>query len=189
LLLFAAWTLIVRLGLSDLVSNPLDHTIRAAHSAWLLRLDRVLALPGTPVLSAAVVLVICAATAQHNPWRAAGILAAFAVGLLIEAALKQWLFYPSTGSYPSGHALRALFLAGVSAPVVKRRSLRLGLFALALAVGVSRVSVGDHYSDEVIGAWLLGWSLAVVALARLLPGPAAALPPAPASDRETAATR
>src|SRR5581483_685637 len=159
---FCLWTGMVRSGWSDLLSNPLDRVIRSVHSSSLGRIDHALSLLGTPVVSLALVVLLCGLIARRDQRQSATIIVAFGAGLLVEAALKRWLFYPVTGSYPSGHALRALFLALIAARFLQRRSLAFGLIAIAIAVGLSRISVGDHFSDEVLGGWLLGWSLALV---------------------------
>ena len=87
------------------------------------------------------------------------VLAGFVLALLLEVAAKLWLFYPIKGSYPSGHALRALFLATVIASQASRRWVRVGVVVLAALISLSRVYVGEHYSDEVIGGGLAGWAL------------------------------
>ncbi len=177
LLGFCLWTGVVRSGWSDLLSNPLDDIIRSVHGAGLYRIDHGLSLLGTPAASVTLALLLSGLIARRDPRHGVAILIAFGLGLLVEAALKRWLFYPLTGSYPSGHALRALFLALIAGRYLRRRPLAIGLVALAIAVGLSRISVGDHYSDEVLGAWLLGWSLA------LLSWPAPGQESAPAAVR------
>jgi len=116
---------------------------------------------------------------------------------------------PTGASFPSGHAVAVTIAWGalllVVLPVVPRRGRSttvLGVVALVLAVGLTRVALGAHYLSDVVAGWLLGvlW-LGVTALAfrssrdlRGLAHPAAgvdavapeerrALHPAPAHDR------
>lgn len=162
LLAACLWTGVVRSGWSDLLSNPLDRAVRSVHGPGLYHIDQGLSLLGTPAVSVALAMVLCSLIARRDRQQGAAVLIAFGLGLLAEAALKRWLFYPAYGSYPSGHALRALLLALVAGRYVRRRSLAIGLIGVAIAVGLSRISSGDHFSDEVLGAWLLGWSLALL---------------------------
>lgn len=79
--------------------------------------------------------------------------------------------YESSASFPSGHSLNALVVAGIIIycllRVQRRQWVRVltavggGLY-IAL-IGLSRVYLGHHWLSDVIGAWLLGLSwLAVV---------------------------
>jgi membrane-associated phospholipid phosphatase len=58
--------------------------------------------------------------------------------------------------FPSGHAFRTLFLAGVLWSTSRRRSL-VGalLLAAVVAVDFSLVYLGDHWASEVIAGDLL----------------------------------
>jgi undecaprenyl-diphosphatase len=76
---------------------------------------------------------------------------------------------PRDFSLPSGHATGSFVVAGFVAVAVLRSrlgptlSLAVGLFgfALAAAIGVSRVYLGVHYPTDVVAGSVLGLSLGV----------------------------
>jgi membrane-associated phospholipid phosphatase len=86
--------------------------------------------------------------------------------------------FESSASFPSGHALNATVLAGITAYLVlilSRRVWRGVLGAMvagtyALAMGLSRVWLGHHWLTDVLAGWLLGlaWVLGVVTVHRLV---------------------
>jgi len=61
---------------------------------------------------------------------------------------------PKSSSFPSGHTASAFAFAYAVAADVPQLSLP--LFALATAVGYSRIHVGVHYPADVVGGGLLG---------------------------------
>ena len=71
---------------------------------------------------------------------------------------------PSTFSFPSGHAVASLLLAGILVFVlwrsVRRVRARLAVLfvagAVVVAVGLSRVYLGVHWASDVIASWSLG---------------------------------
>ena len=64
---------------------------------------------------------------------------------------------PASSSFPSGHTASAFaFAAAVSAD---RPDLAFPLYALATAVGYSRVHVGVHYPGDVMAGAVLGLSI------------------------------
>lgn len=67
-------------------------------------------------------------------------------------------------SFPSGHALNAVIIAGVLAYlfIIRSGSRRIAVIAVALAVchalamGLSRVYLGQHWLTDVLVAWCMG---------------------------------
>ena len=78
---------------------------------------------------------------------------------------------PKTPSFPSGHALDSMALYGAAALTIGRRlrSRWLRVFALLfglglpLLIGFSRVYLGVHFFTDVLGGWVIGLVLALLA--------------------------
>jgi membrane-associated phospholipid phosphatase len=78
-------------------------------------------------------------------------------------------------SYPSGHSLRIVFLSIITGyivfltriPNLIKYCLYAAFLGLVLVMLVSRVSLGEHWTTDVIGGSLLGTSFAFLALAFL----------------------
>lgn len=85
--------------------------------------------------------------------------------------------YESSASFPSGHSLNAVVVAGVIAYLLIRRQRRAWVRAatitaavvFAVAMGLSRVYLGHHWLTDVLVAWTLGaaWLTVVVVAHRL----------------------
>ncbi len=111
-------------------------------------------------------------------WRRPGILleviAAALASELLSYGLRQWIArdrppvtyarpkalvgVPHSGSFPSGHTMTAFACATVLAWTVPR--LAVPLFALAAAIGFSRIYVGVHYPSDAVGGAALGLAIA-----------------------------
>jgi membrane-associated phospholipid phosphatase len=73
------------------------------------------------------------------------------------AGANVWVIWaPDRYSFPSGHAQAATTTFGYLAAATRRYRLRLGCLALIPLVAVSRVNLGVHYPQDVIGGFLLG---------------------------------
>ncbi|HEV2339705.1 MAG TPA: phosphatase PAP2 family protein [Patescibacteria group bacterium] len=83
-------------------------------------------------------------------------------------------YYVQTGnSYPSGHSLRTVFFAVIFAytvyhmkriPPMAKTCLILGAVMLVCFVGISRVSLGEHWTTDVIGGGLFGLASGIFSL-------------------------
>jgi undecaprenyl-diphosphatase len=144
---------------------------------------------GMPILTVAVMALLAV---RRRSWTPVILIAAAAFGSLLmtiagkeaigrlrpplEAAVPP---FESSPSFPSGHSLNAVVIAGVVAYLlVLRRSrhrrtpvLIVVLAAVfALTMGLSRVYLGHHWLTDVIVAWTLGlaWLAVVITVHRLL---------------------
>lgn len=119
-----------------------------------------------------LLLGIIVLLARRRRWDAARLLAMAAAAWLLALAVKDiigrprppaslWLMAPDpSGSYPSGHETTAVVIIVIAAMTLAGTGLlRAAVTALtavfALAVGVSRVYLGDHYLTDVIGSCLV----------------------------------
>ena len=90
---------------------------------------------------------------------------------------------PASTSFPSGHAMAGIVLAGTlalmliasRAPRLVRVSGSVAVLAVGLVVGLSRVYLGVHYFSDVLASWCLGatlvglWAAAVLTWGRAIP--------------------
>lgn len=94
-------------------------------------------------------------------WRWGAVIGAalFALGLLLDPIP---LATPGLDSFPSGHALRSIVLVTsvvFALPVRPSRRVLVGLIAVVVLIGVSRVYLGQHHPTDVIAGWLAGIAL------------------------------
>lgn len=143
------------------------------------------------VIGIAVLLVgVAALVIRGRRWDAARLTmavgGAWTLGLLVKAAVGRgrppaslWLLAPdSANSFPSGHDTTACAMILVALLVFRdagraRPIAVLLAAAYAVAVGGSRIYLGDHYPTDVVGSWLtvttaalLVWAATDLALAR-----------------------
>ena len=118
----------------------------------------------------------------------------FLAGHLIEFLGKTYFYHPgppfaffrydfpilfprsyiqAASSYPSGHSLRAVFLAlifmfllGVSKKVGLKKKIiaKCIILGLMMIMLVSRISLGEHWFSDVVGGSLLGLSFGFISL-------------------------
>lgn len=157
---------------------------------------------GMPILALAATAVMAL---KWKSWTPVLLMVSAAAGsLLLTVAGKELIGrarpsladavppYEHSASFPSGHSLNAVVLAGLVAYLVvlhlRSRSARvltvLAAAAFAGAVGLSRVYLGHHWLTDVLVAWTLGlaWLAVVITAHRLLHSRRAA-----AADRAAAA--
>ena len=72
-------------------------------------------------------------------------------------------------AFPSGHTTNATAVVTTSAYILVREGLVLmpvavvGVIALCLATGLSRVALGWHWGSDVLGGWMAGAAVAAAA--------------------------
>ncbi|KAD4059671.1 phosphatase PAP2 family protein [Arthrobacter yangruifuii] len=161
---------------------------------------------GMPVIAGVIVLVMCL---RWRSWTPLILTAAAAAGSLLMTVSGKALIgrtrpdladavppYESSASFPSGHTLNSLVIAGIIAYLVilhvqTRRAKGAAVLvaaAFTLAVGLSRVYLGHHWLTDVLVAWTLGaaWLAVVITahqLLRRLPGRQEAAPGSPPRRR------
>jgi undecaprenyl-diphosphatase len=143
---------------------------------------------GMSLLATAVAVGLALAWRQWTPVilvaaTAAGSLALTVVGKAVVGRVRPPLVdavppYELSASFPSGHSLNSVALAGVVAYLLVRRQHGRGARAVtvslaaafAFTMGASRVYLGHHWLTDVLVAWALGlaWLTVVVTAHRLL---------------------
>lgn len=129
---------------------------------------------GIPSALWAVLLVVATRRRPERRLAIAGGLALVAV-TAVEVLLKVGLHHPGPpepprtlvvwglgagpslgGSYPSGHACRAIVLGATTAMVVRRRWVTVLLAVWVAVVIATRVYLGEHWASDVLGGVALG---------------------------------
>lgn len=64
--------------------------------------------------------------------------------------------YETTWSFPSGHSMNAVLVAGVLALLVRKPWAYCLAGAFALVIGATRVYLGHHWPTDVLAGWALG---------------------------------
>ncbi|MEU7843048.1 phosphatase PAP2 family protein [Micromonospora sp. NPDC049114] len=177
LLVLGAWGPLHRLDTT--ITDALhDHAVR--HPAWVALMDVWSAVFAPLPLRVVALLVVIWLLRRRARRLALWVATTMVVGGLMGPLLKLLvgrdrpeLLDPvarAAGySFPSGHALNATLAAGVLLlvflPYVRRWAARVALWIaallLTLVTGLSRVSLGVHFTSDVLGGWLLG--VAVIA--------------------------
>lgn len=143
---------------------------------------------GMPILATLVAIGLALAWRQWTPIlliaaTAAGTLTLTVVGKAVVGRVRPALAdavppFELSASFPSGHTLNSVALAGIVAYLLVRWQQRrwarivtvLSAALFALAMGLSRVYLGAHWLTDVLVAWALGlgWLTVVVTAHRLL---------------------
>ena len=188
------------------VTFPIDRSLAGAIASWYPPLATSLfdTLGALPVFAGVMIVGAVACLLGRRP----GLAAAFFLGVggeIPSTIVKLIVDRPrppagigidafvTTASYPSGHTVRAVLMAGliVAAIAWRRRSDALRLIALgcglafAALVGLARIASGEHWPTDVLGGLLLGlaWlTICLIVTDRFEPRSAPSSPPA---DRPT----
>ncbi|MFH1981733.1 MAG: VTT domain-containing protein [Pseudomonadota bacterium] len=141
------------------------------------------------VLISALVVVLLA----KRCYRAAGFLAATAVGGMLVVQLLKWVIHlprpvdiyhgASAFSFPSGHATMSVICYGFLAILLARGlsglwrwGLLTGVFVIACMVGISRLYLGAHWLSDVVGGIFFGATWVAVFGIAYLKGPGDRIP-------------
>lgn len=142
---------------------------------------------GMPILAAVAMLILAL---RRKSWTPVILIASAAIGSLLMTvagkdivgrvrpphadAVPPFEFSPS---FPSGHTLNSIVIAGVVAYllILRRRSTHARVLTIvvasvfALTVGLSRVFIGAHWFTDVLAGWTLGgaWLALVITAHRL----------------------
>jgi undecaprenyl-diphosphatase len=192
------------LSIAEEVVEPLSVALdRAASAFWaaaaspaLTRVMWAATLLGDTRVAVVVTLVAAILLAVWGHPRRAG---SVVVLMLVSVGLSQSLKYlierprppaalaliglPASPSFPSGHAMAGMVLAGTLAlmllasrtPRVVRAMGAVAIVATGMLVGLSRVYLGVHYFSDVVASWCLGatlvglWAAAVLTWGRAVP--------------------
>lgn len=153
------------LACAPVVGEPLDSVIRAPGSSAAKHLASALQMIASPAACTLLVLALSLWVGRDSPRLAVWMWIGLAASAVLEYGLKQTLFFPYA-SYPSGHAMRALFVATLAVAVSRSRAVRVVVPVLAVLVSLSAVHPNRHYSEEALGGAVAGWGLASLVLAR-----------------------
>jgi undecaprenyl-diphosphatase len=201
--------------------EPLLNASRDVRSEWLN--DSVTAytdVGGAVVMPVLALLAMTLLAARRRSWTPVILIGAAGIGSLLMTIAGKDLVgrarpplssavppYMDSPSFPSGHTLNAVVVAGVVAYllVLRQRSRRAraltvgGATLFAVAMGLSRVYLGHHWFTDVVAAWVLGlaWLTVVVTAHRLYltirersgTDPSAASEPAAAREEDVPSRR
>ncbi len=162
--------------------------LHAITNPWFYALMRALTQIGSIAIFCTALAVVLAGLLWRDHLRAAGILAyAIAGALILNYSFKNlfhrarpdltWSLHDEpTFSFPSGHAFFSTVLYATLCWLALRRGISPWrvvppAIILPLAIGLSRVYLGEHYPTDVIAGWLCGaiWTLTVIRVARIWP--------------------
>jgi membrane-associated phospholipid phosphatase len=171
---FAALTALYRTGATKTVDRAVQVWLREQHTGWLDALgaaDDVL-FRATAAVGIALLLAILL-WRVGPPWSWAAPLA-ITVSLLADAILRNGLSqvlhpralltgllaifggaYHASGSFPSGHVSRSLFLAVIALAFLPRR-LSIPITLIALTTPLARMYTESHRLTDVLGGAALG---------------------------------
>jgi membrane-associated phospholipid phosphatase len=145
---------------SPVTGDPLDRAIRERPTQFG---NRITSMGDTEPMIVAIVAIGLLAAAKRRFRLGVLVLIGFGLALLVAWGVRETIFDPYL--YPSGHALRATYVAIAFSFVVTSRGARVAAWVFAALIAIYTVRTSGHYSEEVIGGALLGWAMATAAKA------------------------
>jgi undecaprenyl-diphosphatase len=159
--------------------------VQSWRTSWLDTAMKAVSLPGTLPVAGPVVLALSIG-AYARGWRAEAVLVLVttAAGRLVAMGLKEAIarsrppdgviqVLQETDSYafPSGHAMHYAVLFGIIMIALSRRvesrttmwTAAVAFVVAMLAVGVSRIYLGMHWSGDVVGGYAFGAGVVMAA--------------------------
>ena len=159
--------------------------VQSWRTSWLDTAMKAVSLPGTLRVAVPVLLVLSIG-AYARGWRAEAVLvlATTVAGRLAATGLKEAIARPrppdsvvqvlqETGSYsfPSGHSMHYAVLFGIVLVALSGRTgsrtvvwTAVAVFAIALlAMGMSRIYLGMHWTGDVVGGYAFGAGVVMAA--------------------------
>lgn len=142
---------------------------------------------GMPIIAVGIMIFLAV---KRKSWTPVILMLAAGLGSLLMTVLGKPLFgrtrpdlsdaippFEHSASFPSGHSLNSIVIAGIVAYLVilrvktaKGRFITIALATVfALTMGLSRVYLGHHWLTDVLAAWALGiaWLSLVITAHRL----------------------
>ncbi|GAB88725.1 phosphatase PAP2 family protein [Gordonia rhizosphera] len=158
------------------VDQSITDAVIEARTPALSDIARVITTTGNTLALTAVVVVAVIALGVYRAYAAATLVAVGSLtGYLLMIGLKQFFARPrppvpdrlidiDTHSFPSGHAMMSTIVFGLLAVVAYRLSAWVRDHPLvlviapvwAIAIGLTRVYLGVHWTTDVIAGWLIG---------------------------------
>jgi len=201
---FAALTLAVAGRVTASPDARIAAALRMHSGVWLDRLGAIAEIFGSMELAAPVLLIVAAVRWRRAPWQSLALLVSFALATALELTLKYTLVhqpppelasnspladlavsFPSAGfttpnAFPSGHAVRTVFLVLFLATVLPHRLVYAGAAVWVALSALMLVYTHAHWPSDVAGGAVLGW--AAFSLADLVSREAGEESPAPRSE-------
>jgi undecaprenyl-diphosphatase len=175
------------------VDLPVQRAVEGHRVGWATTAMKIVTWLGASPVGWGLVGAAALWALLHGRRRVAFVLAiAFGVTVAVKLPLKAFIDRPrpnlaplvhaSGAAFPSGHALTAFFVFGVLPFVVlpagrSRIVAWLGSALIVLAVGFSRIYLGEHWLTDVMGSYLLGAVFVLTVGAILRNRPAVQPPP------------